>query len=559
MISGSDRTDPVPPMISAPASFRGAFRSDADALAVYSEAAGIARVTPRAVAVPADIDDVQTLVRWARDTATPLVPRGSGSSMGGGAIGDGVIVDMSRMSDIGAVDVTRHRMTVGPGALRGAVEKAARACGLRFPPDPSSGDFCTIGGMVSTNAAGAHSLRFGSTRAWVAALDCVFDDGSRGSIIRGEPLPTGIPAIERLLRASTSLRAADTAHPAVHAGVLKDSSGYGVHAYNQSGEVVDLLVGSEGTLVIVVGVQLMLTAAASATSSLLGAFPTLEGAVHGAIGARNAGAVACELLDRTFLEVATEAATQLRVPVGTEAVLMAEVEGVTPADASLAAKTLGEAFRVAGATSVTLALTRAEEDEMWHLRHAASPILATLGRSLTSMQFVEDGAVPPARLPEYVRGVRAILDRYGVQGVIFGHAGDSHIHVNPLVDVDRPDWRDTVQHVLDDVVRLTSELGGTLSGEHGDGRLRTPLLRDVWPAESIAAFRAVKSAFDPAGIFNPGVKVPIEGERAVGDIKYDPSLTPLPPRAAAAMARVYDDRAYHRFRLDLLDLLDQPA
>ncbi|MGI8509711.1 MAG: FAD-binding oxidoreductase [Gemmatimonadaceae bacterium] len=539
-----------------PELFRGVFRTDAEALAVYSEAAGIARVYPRAIAVPADIADVQTLVRWAHDSVTPLIARGSGSSMGGGAIGDGVIVDMSRMNDIGDVDVARHRVAVGPGALRGAVEQAAHAHGLRFPPDPSSGAFCTIGGMVSTNASGAHTLRFGSTRAWVAALDCVFDDGSRGMITRGEPLPSGIPAIERLLSLDASLRTADTARAAVHAGVLKESSGYGVHAYNQSGELIDLLVGSEGTLAIIVGVQLMLADAASATSSLLGAFPTLEGAVHGAIGARNAGAVACELLDRTFLDVAVEAAAQLRVPAGTEAVLMAEVEGNTADDASLAAKTLGEAFRVAGASSVTLALTRGEEERMWELRHAASPVLATLGPSLTSMQFVEDGAVPPDRLPEYVRGVRAILDRYQVRGVIFGHAGDSHVHVNPLIDVDRPGWRATVQHVLDDVVRLTAELGGTLAGEHGDGRLRTPLLHDVWPVDAMTAFRAVKSAFDPMGIFNPGVKIPIEGERAIGDIKYDPSLVLLPPRAAAALARVYGDRAYDRFRLDMID---QPA
>lgn len=544
--------------MATPKSFRGVFRTDAEALAVYSEAAGIARVYPRAIAVPVDIADVQTLVRWAHDSVTPLIPRGSGSSMGGGAIGDGVIVDMSRMNDIGDVDVARHCVAVGPGALRCAVEQAAHAHALRFPPDPSSGAFCTIGGMVSTNASGAHTLRFGSTRAWVAALDCVFDDGSRGTITRGGalPLPSGIPAIERLLSLDASLRAADVAHPALHAGVLKESSGYGVHAYNQSGELIDLLVGSEGTLAIIVGVQLMLADAPSATSSLLGAFPTLEGAVHGAMGARNAGAVACELLDRTFLDVAAEAAAQLRVPAGTEAVLMAEVEGTTADDASLAAKTLGETFRVAGASSVTLARTRGEEERLWELRHAASPILATLGPSLTSMQFVEDGAVPPERLPEYVRGVRAILDRYQVRGVIFGHAGDSHVHVNPLIDVDRPGWRDTVQHVLDDVVRLTAGLGGTLSGEHGDGRLRTPLLHNVWTADAMAAFRAVKSAFDPTGIFNPGVKIPVDGEKAVGDIKYDPSLAPLPPRAAAAMARVYEDRAYDRFRLDLIE---QPA
>ena len=157
-----------------PDSFRGIFRTDADALAVYSEGAGIARVIPRAVAVPADIEDVQTLVRWAHATGTPLIPRGSGSGMAGAAVGDGVILDMSRMRTVAPVNGAAKTVIAGPGATWLDIENAARAVGLRFPPDPSSGAFCTVGGMVSTNASGAHSLKYGATRPWVAALDCVF-------------------------------------------------------------------------------------------------------------------------------------------------------------------------------------------------------------------------------------------------------------------------------------------------------------------------------------------------------------------------------------------------
>jgi FAD/FMN-containing dehydrogenase len=172
-----------------PPAFRGTFRDDEAARAVYSEAAGIGRATPRAVAVPADAADVETLVRWAHGTGTPLVPRGSGSSMAGGAIGPGVVVDLSRLDAIGAVDVEQRRVWAGPGALRGAVERAARAHGLRFPVDPSSGSYCSVGGMASTNAAGAHTLKYGATRAWVVALDCVFDDGTRAVVRRGEEIP----------------------------------------------------------------------------------------------------------------------------------------------------------------------------------------------------------------------------------------------------------------------------------------------------------------------------------------------------------------------------------
>jgi hypothetical protein len=149
--------------------------------------------------------------------------------------------------------------------------------------------------------------------------------------------------------------------------------------------------------------------------------------------------------------------------------------------------------------------------------------------------------------------VRSILDANETRGVIFGHAGDSHVHVNPLVDVGRSDWRARVDRILDAVVALTATLGGTLTGEHGDGRLRTPLLEDVWPAEALAHFHDVKAAFDPLGILNPGVKVATARERALDVIKYDPALASLPAKAKAALERVERDRGYAKFRLALLD------
>ena len=186
-----------------PDGFRGVFRDDDSARAVYAEGAGIARAIPAAVAVPADADDVAALVRWAASSETALIARGSGSGMAGGAVGPGIIVDLSRLDSIGSIDTERRRVMVGPGAVRGTVNEKARAQKLRFPVDPSSGAFCTIGGMAATNAAGAHTLRYGATRAWVTALDCIFDDGSRALIQRGAPLPD-VPAVERFLATAHS-------------------------------------------------------------------------------------------------------------------------------------------------------------------------------------------------------------------------------------------------------------------------------------------------------------------------------------------------------------------
>lgn len=539
-----------------PPGFRGTFREDELARAVYSEAAGIARVIPTAVAVPADADDVVTLVRWAAETGTKLIPRGSGSSMSGGAIGKGVIVDLSRINHLGKLDERGRAVWAEPGVLWSTLDVAARRRGLRLPVDPSSGSFCTLGGMVSTNASGAHTLRYGPTRAWVNALDCVFSDGDREVITRGETPPKRVAAIARFLRdAHGEIVAIDKRRPTIHAGVRKESSGYAVHDYATNADLVDLLVGSEGTLVIIVGIQFSLSPLPAATSSVLGSFPSLEEATAAAMMAVDSDASACELLDKTFLAYAASApsadqALRDRME-GAAAILLAEVEGESAEAAAARAEDLAITFKGAGARDVDIALTPEREHDLWELRHAASPILAALDQS-TSMQFIEDGAVPLPRLPEYIEGVRHALAAREVIGVIFGHAGDAHVHVNPLVDVRESNWREKVLGLLEDVVALTARLGGTLTGEHGDGRLRTPLLDRVWHKDALRAFALVKKAFDPANIFNPGVKVPLPNQKPIEDVKYDPSLPPLPRDARAALDSVAKTRAYDQFRLSLI-------
>ena len=535
--------------LARPAGFAGIFRDDDVARAVYSEAAGIARVTPVAVAVPHDRADVQTLVRWAALEGIALVPRGSGSSMAGGAVGPGVVMDLSRLRGIDDADVARRCIRAEVGVLRGELNRRAIAAGLRFPVDPSSGEFCTIGGMAATNAAGAHSLRHGAMRPWVRAIDCVFADGTFGTV-RRELTPPDVPAIQRFLRDvhPRLLQAGAAPRP----DVRKDSSGFAVGAYSESLDLVDLLVGSEGTLAVFTALEIALQRAPEATASLLVAFADLDAAVAAAVGARERSAATCELLDRTFLAIAARGGHPLPVPEDTEAVLLIELEGADTASVRRDADALSRFLREAGAEVSIIALDAAREVELWSFRHAASPALARLDPSLRSMQFIEDAAVPPQRLAAYVRGVRDILARHDTTGVIFGHAGDAHIHVNPLVDVGRPDWRQRVDGILLDTTALVAKLGGTLSGEHGDGRLRTPLLDQVWGRGDIELFAAIKHSFDPLGVLNPGVKVPLADQKALDVVKYDPTLPPHPAPARAALDTVERERAYSRFRLDLL-------
>ena len=537
--------------------FRGYFREDELARAVYSEAAGIGRAIPAAVAVPVDAEDVVVLVKWAAETGTSLIPRGSGSSMAGGAIGSGVVVDLSRINHLGRIIERDRTVWAEPGVLWATLDVAARRKGLRFPVDPSSGSFCTLGGMVATNASGAHSLRHGATRVWVNAIDCVFSDGDRATITRGEPAPKRIEAINRFMRdVHGDIVSSDKRRPILHLGVRKESSGYAIHDYSTKADLIDLLVGSEGTLAIIVGIEFNLAPVPAATGSLLGSFPSLEQATAAATKAVEAGASACELLDRTFLAYAASgqsADEKFRQRMeGVAAILLAEVEADSADAAAAGARKLAKAFSDAGARDVDVALTAEAERELWELRHAASPILSTLEHSI-SMQFIEDGAVPLPKLPDYVQGVRKALADREVSGVIFGHAGDAHVHVNPLIDVRQPDWRDKVSGLLEEVVKLTARLGGTLTGEHGDGRIRTPLLNRVWHKDSIRAFGLVKKAFDPLNIFNPGVKVPLPNQKALADIKYDPVLPPLPEKARVALDNLVKARAYDQFRLSLIE------
>jgi FAD/FMN-containing dehydrogenase len=539
--------------MTGPSDFRGIFRTDAEACAVYAEGAGIGRIVPRAIAVPADADDVAALVRWSASAGVPLTPRGSGSSMANGAIGPGVIVDLSRLDTIGAVNTTARRVQVGPGAVRDAIDAAARATGLRFPPHPSSGAYCTIGGMVGTNAAGAETLGFGATRRWITGLECVLGDGSRVWVRRGESWPTAHPIVAAWHALFEAWRA-DPALPAAvrRAGVRKESSGYGIADALESGDLVDVLIGSEGTLAIFTAIECALTPVAGADATMVAAFPALEMAVDAALQAGAAGAVACELLDRTFLDVVRDDAAALHIPDAAEAVLLMLAEGDTADAAAAAATQLATTAAICGASWCVTAQDPDAQHTLWHLRHAASPTISRLYPQLASVQVIEDGCVPPEAFPAYVRGVRAILEKHQVPGVIFGHAGDAHAHVNPLIDMQADDWRARLSVIYAEVHAMIGMLGGTAAGEHGDGRLRAPLVPVLWPGEAVAAFRALKAAGDPAGVLNPGVILPAADATPFGDVKYDPALPPLPLAARTALDQVAASRGYSGFRLSQL-------
>lgn len=538
-----------------PDTLRGVFRTDLSARALYAEGAGIARCLPCAVAVPADTDDLSVLVKWAKQTGQALIPRGSGSGMAAGAVGPGIIVDLSRQKTIRRVDADARTIRVASGAIRAQVDQAAREAGYRFPVDPSSGGFCTIGGMVATNAAGPRSLRFGTTRQWVQGLHCVFDDGTSAWIHRDRPLPEHVPAVARLMATVQQLSVNASASDFRHEGVRKDSSGYGIAAaLAPGGHLIDVLVGSEGTLAFFTEVELRLIPVGGATATVLATFGSLEAATECAVEAGANGATACELFDRSFLDIA-ERGGSTGISKEAEAVLLIEVEADESGSNAAKMDSVVLLCRKYAAMMITTAIDEESARKLWALRYAASPILAQLAPQLRSMQFIEDGCVPPERFPEYVRGVRKALADLSTLGVVFGHAGDAHAHVNPLIDTSNSAWRVKVQRLTGTVCDLTSRLGGTLTGEHGDGRLRAPLLSTVWSTGARAAFANIKAAGDPSGILNPGCKISSAQSAAAdfpGVVRYDPQAPPLPEPVRQALDAMERARGWDQFKLGLL-------
>ena len=548
-----------------PKAFRGTFRTDLPARAVYSEGAGPLRIVPAAVALPRDRDDLVELVRYAAAAGLALVPRGAGSGMPGHNIGSGIIVDLRALDRPSRVALA-GTANVGAAVTCGVVNTIAAHFGMRFAPDPSSAAYCTVGGMIGTNAAGARSLRCGSVRPWVRGVELVTAEGEVGWLARSEARRTTrypTPEERRQLRERLTVEdrmAALGPRLAAAAGEIarrfpvttKNSSGYALDVYGASGDLVDLVIGAEGTLGIVTRAELQLERVPAAAGTLVVALADLEGLADAVAILRRFDPAAIELLDRSFLDLAGPASAPLPLT-GVRALLLTDVEGGDP---KVVAATLAETERAIGplAAATRLGLDAKERAALWRIRHAASPALAALPDERRSLQVIEDGCVPVASLGRYVAGIEAAAAAAGIAVVMFGHAGDGHLHVNALVDTRAPDLETRLARLFDDVSDLVLALGGTPAGEHGDGRVRTPLLERLYGPEITGLFAEVKRAFDPAGIFNPGVIVPDGG--GVAALKVGRGAPPIPADVAAALR---DRERGARWDRAPLTLLDGPA
>jgi FAD/FMN-containing dehydrogenase len=472
-------------------------------------------LVPRAVAGPRHSEEAAEIITWCAGEGIAVTPRGAGTGMPGGNVGDDVVLDLSALDEIEWEDDDQVR--AGAGVVAADLDGVARSRGLYFPALPSSAPWCTVGGMVATDAAGARSFRFGATHAWTTGLGTVRASGQRER--HGSRPIDGDSDWSHLADVLGETPLPSRPH------LAKNSSGYALERFLGSRDPIQLIAGSEGTLCVVTEVTVSPVPLPERRGVALLGIADLDEMTGLIDGVREAGATACEYFGVRLLELG-------------QLLGDARLDGLDTRDGVLLVEFAGTADEVdAGLVGVEttwmrrggaqLARDRVEVDGLWSLRHSASPAIAIAAGDRRSVQFIEDSVVPTEALPAYVRGIEAALARQGWEGVIFGHAGDGNLHVNPLVDFHDPQWRTRVLALIDEVVDLVGALGGTLSGEHGDGRVRAPFLSRVWPVPHLNAFHRVKSTLDPLGVLNPGVILPLEGQDPLRGFAAGPDLQRL--------------------------------
>jgi FAD/FMN-containing dehydrogenase/Fe-S oxidoreductase len=468
------------------------------------------------------------------------------------------------MNGIQAIDPERRLVRVLPGAIHTRVQRAVAPYGLRVGPDPSSGDFCTVGGNVGTNASGAHTLRHGGTKEHVAGLTVVLHDGTLVTLGEhaegaapgraGAPAAGARPAAQATPAARHDGGAAWTALAALLTEALragapaflperpranKNSCGYDLWGAWNPGDAVSglparfdpirLLVGSEGTLGVVTEVTLRLTPKPAATAVALLYFATWDDATEAVLEARRLGASALEGMDHTFLAFVRSQRADLRdlIPERFEAAILAEFEGAGAGEAreGLAALEEWVAPRRSRVLDFRVARSDAEKEALWAVRRAGLPLVYRLSPVEKPMNFIDDTAVPAERLGDYVNGLREILGRHGTRYAIFGHAGNGNLHVTPLMDPHEATYAARMSEMAEEAFELTWRLGGTITAEHGDGILRAPYLKRQYPG-SWPTMAAVKRLFDPDGVLNPGNVVTDAASFPAEHIRYTNTFVP---------------------------------
>lgn len=438
------------------------WRTDASSLAAHAQDNSWRHALPQGVAMPSTREQVQAIVRACREHGVPLVGRGTGTGTTGAAVPTvgGIVLSFARMNRIVAIQPGDRCAVVEPGVLNGDLQQALMPHGLFWPPDPSSADICSIGGNLACNAGGPRAVKYGTSRDNVLGLVAVTGTG--------ELIQCG-------------------------GAYTKDSTGY---------DLTHLLVGSEGTLALIVEATLKLTPRPRSQAGLRVLYRDAEAAAAAVsrVMAQPVTPTTLEFMDARSLQLLRHNGAQ--VPEA-GAMLLIDADGDDDTLPYLL-NALAEAAEGDGMLALDVATDGSARDKLWAARRALSPALKTIAPG----KINEDVVVPVSQIPALVEGVQQLSAQAQLPIVTFGHAGNGNLHVNILYHPDDADENARAHAALPKVFALALQLGGTLSGEHGIGLAKREFMAQAFSAGTLATMRAIKQALDPDGILNPGKVLP---------------------------------------------------
>jgi FAD/FMN-containing dehydrogenase/Fe-S oxidoreductase len=486
---------------------RGDVHADIIHRVAYSTDSSSYRILPRSVVAPRDAQDVVAIVKYARALGLPVAPRGAGSGVAGESLCGGIVLDMTRyMNRITRVE--GDLVTCEPGVVLDELNKRLAQGGRKIGPDPSSGNRATIGGVVGNNATGAHSLQYGHTSAYVEAIEAVLPDGTtvefRNGVDAERLTGTGRSIAKDCLSLLTSNQAIiDKAQPATK----RNRTGYHIAGVCHDGviDLARLLVGSEGTLAVFTSITLRTVPLPAAKGLLQLEFDSFDSMAKVVPTIVDTNPVACELMDRSLINLAIDQLPQYRdiLPAGAAAVLLVEHIGAS-ADEVRAKIQATDSAVGKGACGRTIITDPKAQARVWKSRKDAGPLLYRKRRRQHPAEFMEDVSVDYRRLGDYIAGLEKIQKKHEITVCYFGHAGDGELHLRPYLDLGDPRDRDKMKAIAEEVFTLAWSLGGSISGEHAVGLIRAGYVRRQYGDQYYEILKKVKTIFDPAGLMNPG-------------------------------------------------------
>ena len=490
---------------------RSGMREDMTTRAAYSSDASIFRRIPKAVIEPQSVEDIRDGIAIAQERGWSIISRGGGTSVAGNAIGTGLIIDTSRyFNRILDIDVENRTATVEPGVVCDALRTAVAEHGLTYGPDPSTHSRCTIGGMVANNACGSHSVAYGTAAENLVSVTIMLASGKEIAFDGSGVSDEGIDKqLHQLVDAHAELIDAELGR------FPRQVSGYGLHyLLDKHGfDAAKAIAGTEGTVGVITKMTVKLVEVPKVKALAVLAFETVYDAASAAARLRLPGVATIEGMGGDLLDALRSKRGQERaggnlpgnrkgIPAG--GWLYCEVGGDTLEEAEALAQTVAASVD----TVDTIVVSDPQEmRELWRIREASAGVVTRLPDGGEAWPNWEDSAVPPENLADYLRDLYALMDKYSLRGIPFGHFGEGCVHVRISFDFGSQEGIEIFHKFMNEAAELVSSYGGSLSGEHGDGRARSALLDRMYSEEMRGLFKQFKDIMDPDGLFNPGVLV----------------------------------------------------